>query len=63
MKSVKLIPLSLVLVLSGCSTTTLVSEGVDRYCALSVISRTAVRNAVSLAIIPNKIQIICDRDF
>ena len=56
MKQLLLIP---VIFLVNCSQTQIVSDAVTRYCELPAESRAANREAVAVAVAPNRIEITC----
>lgn len=56
MKYLMLVP---VIFLASCSQTQIVSDAVTRYCELPAESRAANREAVAVAVAPNRIEITC----
>lgn len=56
MKLLALIP---VVFLISCSSVQIVSDGVNRYCELPEESRLANREAIAVAVAPNRIEVTC----
>lgn len=48
-----------VLLLTACSQVQFVADGVNKYCELPEESRKANREAVAVAVAPNRIEITC----
>jgi hypothetical protein len=57
MKALLLIPL---VFLMSCSSVQIVSDGVNRYCELPEESRLANREAIAVAVAPNRIEVTCE---
>jgi len=57
-----LLALAVTAVLSGCTTAQYVGSAVAGYCDLPREARAANREAVALAVAPNRIEIECDAD-
>jgi hypothetical protein len=58
----KLLLLSALALLQGCTAVTVVSSVVSGYCALDEAARKLNREAVALAVAPNRIFIYCAGD-
>jgi len=56
MRNLLIIPM---LFLASCSQTQIVADAVSRYCELPAESRAANREAVAVAVAPNRIEITC----
>lgn len=57
MKYLLLVP---VIFLAACSQVQFVADGVNKYCELPEESRAANREAVAVAVAPNRIEITCN---
>lgn len=55
----KLITLAVAAAMSGCSAPQIVSTAVTKYCDMPLEARAANREAVALAVAPNRIEIKC----
>ena len=49
-----------ILLSSGCTTTSVISKAVDRYCDMPETLRSVNRETVAIAIYPNRIRIDCE---
>lgn len=56
MRTLMLIPM---IILASCSQVQFVADGVNKYCELPEESRKANREAVAVAVAPNRIEITC----
>lgn len=56
MRILMLIPM---IILASCSQVQFVADGVNKYCELPEESRKANREAVAVAVAPNRIEITC----
>ena len=56
MRSLLIIPMVL---LASCSQAQFVADGVNKYCEIPAESRAANREAVAVAVAPNRIEITC----
>lgn len=45
--------------LTGCNSVSFVASGVEQYCSLPIESRLANREALAVAIAPNRVQVTC----